>query len=447
MLNFTGFPYIVLGGNGSVVPSGMPIEYLNGVYRLTGNISDYSIAVETDNAVIDGAGFTLQGSILYPGQVNSQSLGAVGLMDVDNVTVENLNILTFDEGIWNLGSSDVTIANNSISGCEWGIAVISNQFYDNTTKNFSYAAAMNNNVTNNRITDNQVGINVLGATYSSNIAGNIISNNEDGICFEYGNNTVKSNTISENTIGILNGAGTDNNVFFANNLTQNDQAVILSGAKNNLFYCNDFIKNNQSAGLPKGILSNMWPNNWDNGSVGNYWSDYPKTNPNATEIDDSGIANQPYTVAINNIDNFPLAEPYNRFYSLATTPPTITLLSPNQPIKNSTVPLTFSADKTINWAGYSLDGKQNTTLLNNNTAATGTLINLTLSNMTAGLHTIKVYSNDTFGNMGASEKVTFQVTQQPRSPIVTAIVISGTVAIAIVSVGLFFHFKRRKVLI
>jgi hypothetical protein len=47
-------------------------------------------------------------------------------------------------------------------------------------------------------------------------------------------------------------------------------------------------------------------NNWDNGTTGNYWSDYQSRYPNATEIDSSGIGNTPYAIDPNNIDNYPL---------------------------------------------------------------------------------------------------------------------------------------------
>jgi hypothetical protein len=35
---------------------------------------------------------------------------------------------------------------------------------------------------------------------------------------------------------------------------------------------------------------------WDDGSVGNYWSDYLSIYPNATEIDHSGVGDTPYAI-------------------------------------------------------------------------------------------------------------------------------------------------------
>jgi nitrous oxidase accessory protein NosD len=48
---------------------------------------------------------------------------------------------------------------------------------------------------------------------------------------------------------------------------------------------------------------------WDNGSVGNYWSDYSDKYPDALEIDDTGIADKPYVVDGDNIDHYPLMRP------------------------------------------------------------------------------------------------------------------------------------------
>jgi hypothetical protein len=52
-------------------------------------------------------------------------------------------------------------------------------------------------------------------------------------------------------------------------------------------------------------------NFWDNGSVGNYWRDYAAKNPNASEIDNSGIGDKPYEVDARNIDHHPVMYPFD----------------------------------------------------------------------------------------------------------------------------------------
>jgi hypothetical protein len=52
-------------------------------------------------------------------------------------------------------------------------------------------------------------------------------------------------------------------------------------------------------------------NFWDNGSVGNYWSDYQSKYPNASEVDNTGIGNTPNVIDQDNIDHYPLMYPYD----------------------------------------------------------------------------------------------------------------------------------------
>jgi hypothetical protein len=121
-----------------------------------------------------------------------------------------------------------------------------------------------------------------------------------------------------------------------------------------------------------------------------------------------------------------------------TPPPKISILSPlNQTYNESSVPLLFTTDKAVNWTGYSLDGKQNVTINCNSTVV----------NMTNGLHNITVYANDTFGNIGASENITFQVElPEPSKPFPTALVaaVSGASAVVVVVAGLLVYLKKRK---
>jgi hypothetical protein len=78
----------------------------------------------------------------------------------------------------------------------------------------------------------------------------------------------------------------------------------VSGSSDNAIYCNNFIGNSQQ------VTSDGSPNAWDNGSKGNYWSDYATRYPNASETDSSGVWNTPYVIDSNNIDRYPLKTQY-----------------------------------------------------------------------------------------------------------------------------------------
>jgi hypothetical protein len=47
-------------------------------------------------------------------------------------------------------------------------------------------------------------------------------------------------------------------------------------------------------------------NTWDDGSKGNYWSDYLTKYPMAVEIDGTGVGNTSYFIDATNIDHYPL---------------------------------------------------------------------------------------------------------------------------------------------
>ena len=119
-----------------------------------------------------------------------------------------------------------------------------------------------------------------------------------------------------------------------------------------------------------------------------------------------------------------------------TIRPEISILSPeNQTFNESNVPLVFTVDRAVSWEGYSLDGKANVTLSRNQT----------ISGVPNGLHTITVYANDTFGNMGASQTVNFTVAAPKPFPNVAVAVVSGLVVVVVVVIaGFLVYFKKRK---
>jgi parallel beta-helix repeat protein len=91
--------------------------------------------------------------------------------------------------------------------------------------------------------------------------------------------------------------GADHNVFSNNNI----YGLYFRNGSDNLFYGNRI-----GSGVVAYGLQSARPNSFDNGSTGNYWSDYSARYPNATEVDNSGIWNTPYAVYGNVADNHPL---------------------------------------------------------------------------------------------------------------------------------------------
>ncbi len=162
----------------------------------------------------------------------------------------------------------------------------------------------------------------------------------------------------------------------------------------------------------------------DNGFIFQYWE---ITSGNETTI----LYGNSTTISVGNgaYYNCTVQAVFQRIPS-----PKISILFPqNQKYNESSVPLVFTADKVINWTGYSLDGNQNVTISGN----------CTLTALTNGLHNITIYANDTYGNVGVSETVEFTVAKPELFPIAAVVAVSIAVAAFVVVVGLLVYFKKR----
>jgi N-acetylneuraminic acid mutarotase len=153
---------------------------------------------------------------------------------------------------------------------------------------------------------------------------------------------------------------------------------------------------------------------------------------------------EPHPVLSGDKDTFTHNEVYTPFgygtpdpaYVFEHTPPNVTFESSlnGTAITNSTMPLVFCVDKVVDWAGYSFDGQGNVTVSGN----------CTLTGLSSGSHSIRVFANDTYGNMGVSEPLTFTVAFEQSFPL--AFVVIGVLAVAVVGVvaGVVVFFKKRR---
>jgi len=236
--------------DGSLSPPTDSIQRDGNTYLFTGDVYARGISIQRSGITIDGAGYTLMGP--YNG---TQSLWIIG--NGPNQTVTN------DSELWSTG---IDAATNDI-----GDLTIQNL----NVKNFSigiYLWTAGNMVRDSSFIDGIVGILISGS--NNTITGNYISDNKNGVFFgSSGPSYLPANVqIYENR--------------FVDNIRQ------LSGC-----VCVDY-----NLTEPKHY--------WDNGTVGNFWSDY-----NGTEIDHSGIGSTPYVIDPLNMDRYPLT-------TSTVTPPT-----------------------------------------------------------------------------------------------------------------------------
>jgi len=311
------------------------------VYTFTDDLFD-SIVVEKDDVVIDGAGYTLNGTGAYHRE-------GIDLSDRNSVTIKNMQICGFEYGIYLQSSSRNTIYGNNIiangfAGVNLAAFTIDsvvvgcslNSIYDNNiTCNSGEGIQLNtspknsihsNNITNNgydglyldrcsynnTILRNDIknngrdGIMCLIISGGNRISGNNIANNKgNGVTLTLNSNVniISENNILNNTHGIdiNNSQYPSNNTISGNNITSNNVGIGISASSNNRIYHNNFVNNTVQAKVNEGSSP---VNSWDNGAEGNYWSDY-----NGIDTDGDGIGDTPYVIDENNRDNYPLMEP------------------------------------------------------------------------------------------------------------------------------------------
>jgi hypothetical protein len=124
-------------------------------------------------------------------------------------------------------------------------------------------------------------------------------------------------------------------------------------------------------------------------------------------------------------------------YVLEHVPPEISILSPlNQTYNDSNIPLNFTVNKVVSWASYSLDSQQNVTI-------TG---NTTIANLTNGMHSLIIYANDTYSNIGsqASNFTVLKSQIEKSSMSITILTVAVPVAIIGLGVGLLVYRRHRK---
>jgi parallel beta-helix repeat protein len=120
-----------------------------------------------------------------------------------------------------------------------------------------------------------------------------------------GANFIAGNHVMNMASAIYLWEGTSNNIIFGNTITNNSQSIGIVKSQNNTVYRNNFINNNLISIMTQ-LRSTSFVNHLDDGTTGNYWSDY-----NGTDSNGDGIGDTPYVINENIQDNYPLVNPFD----------------------------------------------------------------------------------------------------------------------------------------
>jgi len=246
--------------------------------------------------------------------------GDVITIIVDNVTIMNFTIKNAGNSTYPLVDAGIDIQSGSnlidnviITKNNYGINMDSQDkvriensiIKDNYNRGINLYQCSNITINNDAISNNSYGI------YFSYVINSFVTNTSisehDGRGLYLGSlsnfNLISGNSVTDNHYGI-HVKGSLNNTFKNNLFMTNVRALYLCcGGEDNLIYLNVFLLNDENAyGYPV--------NQFDNGTIGNYWDDY-----NGTDSDNDGIGDTPYNATIgesygiSNLDRYPLMSP------------------------------------------------------------------------------------------------------------------------------------------
>ena len=278
----------------------------------------------------------------------------------------------------------------------------------NGARDVIYVSADWVNISRFTVKNGSKGISFFSCSNNTITNSTIHNTSDNGVLFSSSsNNQITNCSVYNNSYGIYLSSSSDNKITCCN-VTDNTVCGIYiyyyieHPSNSNIFHHNNFINNSQSAYDPH-------TNYWDDGIVGNYWSDC-----DGPDVDADGLGDTSYNISGgNNKDEHPLIEPVGT----DTINPKITVTG----VENNTY---YNTNVTPVITIFDINLNTTTLTLNNVDFTSGTMIS------EDGTHTLFVQGTDKAGNP-AEETITFTIDKIPpainlTSPANNSVIKPGT---------------------
>jgi peptide/nickel transport system substrate-binding protein len=276
------------------------------VYAL-GNVirvpQDYGTIQEAINAATPGATIWIAPGIYNEAIVINKTITLIGKIGSEPIfsgggtgiaitivssgsgsTVAGFVITSWDQGLLVKGASNCKIYDNIMSVLTQNGVTLQG------------STCSGNTIYSNIFEKDAIAVNVTSSASGNIIRNNIISLSGVGLQLESSGNQIYANVIMENVFGLS-----------------------LLSSNNNVIFHNNFVNNNNPLSITMST-GNVWDSGYPSG--GNYWTCHVSIDNYGGPLQDvpgaDGIVDVPFTVTSDNIDRYPLLEPFN-LHNIGTT--------------------------------------------------------------------------------------------------------------------------------
>jgi parallel beta-helix repeat protein len=274
------------------------------------------------NIVSSGSSGMIKQNNIFSNQLDGIMVQGVFMIDSNSISSNRNGITAFSPGIFSnntlynnkfgieIDANNIAIYNNTISNSGDDAIVISpnnanttilnNKIISNACRGVYVNQADKTRIENNIFTKNMCDAIKLTASDYTTIINNTIENSTgNGVYFDSAShNLMTYNNLRFNKQdGVFVYASSVNNTLTNNTICKNSKSGISMNffPNTNYIYLNNFLNNMNS---PQ--ANNSGTNYYDNGVIGNHWTDY-----NGTDSNNDSIGDTPYY----GLDNFPLMQP------------------------------------------------------------------------------------------------------------------------------------------